>query len=381
VCSPTNSQPDPPARDTTGHHVDMSARVTLQTIADAVGVSRATVSNAYNRPDQLSQSLRQRILDTATELGYSGPDAAARMLRTGRTRSIGLLFTEDLRFVFTDPDTMLFMRGVAETSALAGSGLTLLPVPPGLDVGESAVGSVAADGHLIFSVDRAHPAVDTLVGAGRPIVTIDEPDLGDHTSFVGIDDAAGAELAARHLLDLGHRRFGILLGRLGGAVRSGPVDATREEDISIRVARRRIAGYRAAIEAAGLDPAAVVVWESGSNDPDSGRRATDDLVGAHPGLTALLCFSDQLAIGATQSLLRLGRRVPDDVSIVGFDDVPRASTWDPPLTTVRQPLVDKGRAAADLLLELIEHQPARRIELPIELVVRSSTAPPPATDG
>ncbi len=76
-------------------------------------------------------------------------------------------------------------------------------------------------------------------------------------------------------------------------------------------------------------------------------------------------------------MLRRGRRVPDDVSIVGFDDVPRASTWDPPLTTVRQPLVDKGRAAADLLLELIEQRPARRIELPIELVVRSSTAPPP----
>ena len=358
----------------------MSPRVTLQTIADAVGVSRATVSNAYNRPDQLSPALRRRVLDTASELGYGGPDAAARMLRTGRTRSIGLLFTEDLRFVFTDPDTMLFMRGVAETSALAGSGLTLLPVPPGLDVAESAVGSVAADGHLIFSVDRTHPAVDALVGAGRPIVTIDEPDLGDHTSFVGIDDAAGAELAAQHLVDLGHRRLGILLGRLDRDVRSGPVDAAREAGISIRVARRRVAGYRRAIDVAGLDPTTVVLWESGGNDPDSGRRATDDLVRTHPELTGLLCFSDQLAIGATQSVLRLGRRVPDDLSIVGFDDVPRASTWDPPLTTIRQPLVDKGRAAADLLLELIERRPARRIELPIELVVRSSTAAPPSTN-
>lgn len=358
----------------------MNSRVTLQTIADATGVSRATVSNAYNRPDQLSPALRVRILETAAALGYRGPDAAARTLRTGRTRSIGLLFTEDLRFVFTDPDTMLFMRGVAETSALAGSGLTLLPVPPGLDLGDSAVGSVAADGHLIFSVDRTHPAVDALVGSGRPIVTIDEPDLGDHTSFVGIDDAAGAELAAHHLVGLGHRRLGIVLGRLGGEPRSGRVDPPREREISVRVARHRIEGYRAAIAASGVDPASTVLWEAGGNDPDCGRRATQDLLRTHGEITGLLCFSDQLAIGASQAAAKLGRRVPDDLSIVGFDDVPRASTWDPPLTTVRQPLVDKGRVAADLLLELIDHRPARRIELPIELVVRASTAPPPAVD-
>ena len=354
----------------------MSSRVTLQTIADEVGVSRATVSNAYNRPDQLSPALRERILETASRLDYHGPDAAARMLRTGRTRSIGLLFTEDLRYVFTDPDTMLFMRGVAETSALAGSGVTLLPIPPGMDLADSAVGSVAADGHLIFSVDRRHPAVDALVGAGRPIVTIDEPDLGDRTSFVGIDDVAGAELAAGHLLALGHRRIGVLLGRLNADVRCGPADAARESASSIRVARSRIAGYRAAVAAAGLDPGELVLWESGGNDPDSGRRAADEMLRTHPELTGLLCFSDQLAIGASQAAARAGRRVPDDLSLIGFDDIPRASTWDPPLTTIRQPLLDKGRVAADLLLELIDHRPARHIELPIELVVRDSTAPP-----
>lgn len=357
----------------------MPTRVTLQTVADEVGVSRATVSNAYNRPDQLSPALRARILEVATRLGYGGPDAAARMLRTGRMRSIGLLFTEDLRYVFNDPDTMLFMQGVAETSALAGSGLTLLPVPPGMDVADTAVRSVATDGHLVFSVDDRHPAVHALVAAGRPMVTIDEPDLGDRTSFVGIDDRRGAELACAHLLELGHRRLGVLLGRLrSGAGTAGPVDAEQEAAITIRIARQRISGYRDAFLAAGLDPGELVLWAAGGNDPDSARTATAAVLAAHPDISGLLCFSDQLAIGASQAAQRLGRHVPDDLSIVGFDDVPRAATWDPPLTTIRQPLVDKGRAAADLLLELIAGHPPRRIELPIELVVRASSGPPPA---
>ena len=109
----------------------MSNQVTLQTVADRVGVSRTTVSNAYNRPNELGAALRERILQAAAELGYRGPDAAARMLRSGHMGAIGLLFTEDLRFVFTDPDTTSFMQGVAETSALSGTGLTLLPAPAG----------------------------------------------------------------------------------------------------------------------------------------------------------------------------------------------------------------------------------------------------------
>ena len=107
------------------------AAVTLQSIADELGVSRTTVSNAYNRPDQLTLELRSRILDTARRLGYGGPDAAARILRTGRRNAIGLVFTEDLRYVFADPVTSAFLAGVADAAARAGTGLTLLPVPAG----------------------------------------------------------------------------------------------------------------------------------------------------------------------------------------------------------------------------------------------------------
>lgn len=351
----------------------MSNRTTLQTVADHVGVSRTTVSNAYNRPGELGAELRDQILTAAAELAYAGPDVAARMLRTGTMGAIGLLFTDDLRFVFTDPDTTSFMQGVAEASALSGTGLTLLPAPPGVDLSDTAVGSAAVDGHIVFSVGDGEPALEAVLARNLPIVVVDEPDLGGRTSFVGIDDHAGAHLAATHLIDLGHRRMAVLLGRLSAEVRSGSVSAPQEKQASMRVARERIAGYRSAMADGGLDPGDLVLWEAGGNDPDAARMAAINLIGEHPSLTGLLCATDQIAIGATQAGRILGRRIPEDLSVVGFDDVPRAQTWDPPITTIRQPMVDKGRVAAELLLEQIDGARPRRIELPIELVVRAST--------
>jgi DNA-binding LacI/PurR family transcriptional regulator len=351
-------------------------RVTLQTVADQVGVSRTTVSNAYNRPNQLGDELRARIFEAAKALGYRGPDAAGRMLRTGRMGAIGLLFTEDLRFVFTDPDTTQFMQGVAETSALAGTGLTLLPVPLGVDVSETALPYTAVDGYLVFSVPSDHPALETVLRRGKPVVVVDEPDLGRTTSFVGIDDRSGAKMAAEHLLGLGHRKIGVLFGRLSLDENPGPRSRSGVHEASVRVARDRMQGYEDALLDHDVDPETFVIWEAGGNDPDSGRHTALEMLERHPELTALLCFSDQLAIGAAQAGLRLGRRLPDQLSIVGFDDIPRAATWDPPLTTVRQPLVDKGRMAAELLMQTIADGGTRRIELPIELVVRASTARP-----
>ncbi|MCP3988925.1 MAG: LacI family DNA-binding transcriptional regulator [Actinomycetia bacterium] len=359
----------------------MTARVTLQTIADRLGVSRTTVSNAYNRPGELGPDLRVRILDVAAELGYRGPDAAGRMLRTGHMGAIGLLFTEDLRFVFSDPDTTTFMQGVAEATSLSGTGLTLLPAPAGLDVAMTAVATAAVDGHIVFSVADGEPALAAVLERGQPIVMVDEPDLGDRTSFVGIDDREGARMIAAHLIDLGHRELAVVLGRVASQSRTGRIDWNREDEISVRVARERVAGYRWAMTDAGLDPHGLVLWEAGGNDPDMGRRAVIELLRTHPSLTGLLCFSDQLAIGACQAGQVVGRNVPQDLSIVGFDDVPRARTWDPPLTTVRQPLVEKGKVAAELLLEQIDGAPPRRIMLPIDLVVRSSTARRPHREG
>ncbi|MEM7142992.1 MAG: LacI family DNA-binding transcriptional regulator [Actinomycetota bacterium] len=352
----------------------MGKRVTLQTLADHLGVSRTTVSNAYNRPEQLSDDLRSRILAAATELGYRGPDATARMLRTGRHETIGVLFTEDLRFVFSDPDTTTFLEGVAEASTGTGTGVLLLPSPAGMPLEHTPLAHAAVDGFLVFSAPDDHPAVAEVIARGVPVVLVDEPDLGTDASFLGIDDRGGASLLGRHLHELGHRRIGILTlpmsaHRDGGAGHRSLDDAI---DSPVRVVRARTAG----IVDAGLDP---VIYEARRNDPDAGREIGLDLLRRHPEVTAIVAFSDQLAIGATQAAFRLGLDIPTDLSVVGFDDIPRASTWDVPLTTIRQPLVDKGRRAAALLRSLIDDgAEPRRETLPIELVVRSSSGPAPA---
>jgi len=352
------------------------ATVTLQSIANEVGVSRTTVSNAYNRPDQLTSDVRKRILDAASRLGYAGPDAGARNLRTGRRNAIGMLFTEDLRYVFHDPDTSAFLRGVAETSASVGTGMMLLPVAPGTDPMDSPVLNAAVDGYILYSVAGDHPVLDLVMHNRVPVVVVDEPDRPDTAGFLGIDDHRGAMMAAEHLLSLGHRRIGVIAGRLGVDPRPGPVDRPRRELATVRVARSRLEGNVDALQAAGVDAESVVVWECGSNDPDAGRVAAAEMLAFDPELTAMVCFSDRIAIGACQAARRIGLEVPRDLSVVGFDDIPRATTWDPPLTTIHQPLVEKGRIAARMLLDSIAGRSPQRTTLPISLVIRDSTAAP-----
>lgn len=355
----------------------MGTRVTLQTIADVLGVSRTTVSNAYNRPAELSPELRERIFATAGRLGYRGPDPVGRMLRTGRIGTIGLVFTDDLAFVFADPDTMGFVRGVAETTTAAGTGLSVLPAPAGVDPSTTALATAPVDGYLVFSVSAAHPAIELVLRAGVPVVTVDEPDLADRASFVGIDDRAGARAVTEHVLALGHRRVALLAHRMTPTTASGPLPPDEVATATVRVSRERVDESVRALAAAGLAPEAI--WVAGRSDERAGRLATGELLDAHPDVTAVVCTTDQLAIGAMRAASDRGLRVPADVSITGFDDVPDAARCDPPLTTVRQPIVDKGRAAARLLLDEVSSGVPRRMQLPIELVVRSSTAPPRST--
>jgi DNA-binding LacI/PurR family transcriptional regulator len=310
----------------------MSNRVTLQTIADAVGVSRTTVSNAYNRPDQLAPGLRERILAKAHDLGYSGPDPAARRLRSGRTDAVGLLLTDGLSYAFTDPAATLLLQGIART--IEDAGLALLLVP-GRGVADAVVQSLC-----IYALPAGHPNVDAALERRVPLVVVDEPRLADH-AYVGIEDRRGARLAAEHLLALGHRRFALLCG-----------ESTTQ--------RERLAGFRAAIEAAHAR------WEA---PEDVGAALLGD---ERP--TALLAGSDQRALAALETARDAGLVVPHDLSIVGFDDIPGAAWSVPALTTIRQPLLRKGEIAGRLLTAAAAA--GREVVLPVELVVRGSTARP-----
>lgn len=344
------------------------AKVTLQSIADTVGVSRMTVSNAFSRPDQLSKDLRERILATAADLGYSGPDPAARALARGRTGSVGMLLDGRVSAAFTDTGSVELLGSVADELSLRGLALTLLTPP--LDDAFLPARDVAVDGALVYSCNPETGGMDWLVRRKIPMVTIDEvayPGAGS----VNIDDRDGARAAAQHLLDLGHRRIGIIGTQ--DAETPGPPDdlSTASQNYS---AAERMAGWREVIDAAGAESVARVVPKGELRMVPSAQEIALDLL--DHGVTAILCFADMFTPGVYRAAAARGLSVPGDLSVVGFDDDLLAATMEPPLTTVRQDVPAKGRAAVASLAEMMAGRTPAPVLQSTELVVRGSTAPP-----
>ncbi|MBM7790449.1 LacI family DNA-binding transcriptional regulator [Tenggerimyces flavus] len=356
-------------------------RVTLQTIADALGVSRSTVSNAYNKPDQLTQELRERILAEATKLGYAGPDAAARSLRSGKTGAIGLLFTESLPYAFSDPYAVGFLTGLAEVAERHGTSLLLVPVDTGLggtpeaDL-ERAVRQAVVDGFCLYCVDESHPAVDIIRARGLPMVAT-YPPKDPHLRSVGIDDEAAAFKAGEHLARLGHERIGVVMDRWFGIRPFPPLDLEGPTPIQQVIdlapgeeSTFRLRGYRKA-----LPDADIMVTTAERNSRAAGAVAVEELIDQRCRSTAILAVSDVIAFGVIDALRQRGLTPGQDLSVVGFDDVPQAAEFG--LTTIRQPMVDRGRMVGRMLLEP-DTIAERQVRLPTELVVRTSTGPRPS---
>jgi len=348
--------------------------VTLQTIADQVGVSRMTVSNAFSRPDQLSAPLRERILAAARDLGYVGPDPAARALARGTTGAVGIVLTESLRFAFTDEVSTRFLGAIAEELAPTGLALTLLTTSENETVVPAR--DVAMDGALVYSCDPTASAVDWLTRRKLPLVYVDQtPD--DDVPSVNVEDRAGARAAAQHLVDLGHRRIGIVASGLHGP--HGLIDDPAPL-IEGHASRERMRGWLDVLTPAGIEP--TIVREPGTHFQQAYDVARL-LLTTPRRPTGVLCFSDAIAEGVVEAARDLDIRVPEDLSVVGFDDNPLAVRLRPKLTTVRQDVAAKGRAAAAALTDAItrarngEGIPATHLVLPTELIVRGSTAPPP----
>ena len=340
-------------------------RIRLRDVAERAGVSVGSASQAFGRPDLVSDDVRKRVLAAAAALGYAGPDPAARRLRTGRAGAIGVLFAERLEYQFTDPAAPAFLRGVAAAIRRAPTGLLLIPDSRQRVEMARTVREAAVDGFLIYSTPQNDPRVDAALARRLPVVTIDSP-RGAATPFVGIDDREAARSAATYLRGLGHERVAVLsfittLDRAG----------TLRLDLSVE----RLEGYREGLGDV-WDPSLVRTCRP--NAPRPARDATLDLLRAPDPPTAILAMSDILALGALEGAAELGVDVPGRLAVVGFDDSPAALHATPPLTTVAQPFEEKGRLATRWLLEEIERgeqtpdEHARAI-LPTELVVRGST--------
>ena len=349
------------------------ARMTVKTLAAALGVSPATISNAYNRPDQLSPQLRERILAAAEELGYPGPDAAGRTLRRGRADAVGVLLSERLSYAFSDPFAIEFLTGLSEVVEEHGISIVLMPLAKraagssGTDADQSDVTAVRhanIDALTILSLPADHPAAMLARARGIRLVTTSvsgDPD----SSWVAIDDCAAGVMVGEHLASLGHRDIAVLVETNQPA--GSPGRGLDAAELSYLDYAARVAGLRQAM------PGQVMIVSGGHNSIESGTSATTWLLDHDQLPTAIVGLSDVLALGALQALAGRRLEVPGDVSVCGFDDIAAAKTAD--LTTVHQPIHDKGQHVGRLLIDP-ESRP-RQVLLTISLVRRGTTGPAP----
>jgi DNA-binding LacI/PurR family transcriptional regulator len=337
---------------------------TSSDVAAAAGVSRSAVSFAFNNPYRISAATRERILAAAQDIGYT-PNTLARMLQAGRTHSLGVLLPQALAKVMENPYYSRFLMGVGQVCDQ--DGFTLLLAAPVADSMLKAIPYAAVDGFIVCGLETDRGEVAELERRKIPLVLVDSDPQEDVPS-VDVDDRGGARDVMRHVLELGHRRIAVL------SMDPGP-------DVKVTGYRgplgRRMAGIAEALGEVGLTMADVPLAEVAVTRAD-GYRAAKALMAEHAP-TAIVTMSDILAFGAVDALHDLGVRIPEEVSITGFDDLAESAWLRPRLTTVRQAIVTKGRTAADFLISAIRSEDQHPHQLlATSLIIRESTAAPRA---
>lgn len=323
-------------------------RVSMADVAELAGVSGQTVSRVANDSPRVDPATRARVEAAMATLGYR-PHRAARALRTGRSQTIGLVVS-----TLATVGNSRMLQAVADAAAARGYALTVVTLAEG-DIADAfaRLRDQGVDGAIVLN-----EATAVARGAGAPaglaLVVVDSP-ADDRYAVVQTDHAAGAAAATAHLLSLGHATVWHLAGPAGSFA-----------------AAERERGWREALQVAGAEVPEVL---RGDWTAASGFQAAAALA-RRPGVTALFAANDQMALGALRALAEAGRAVPDDVSVVGFDDVADAADYRPPLTTVRQEFDELGAAAVTALVHGIEHGARGMTIIPARLVVRASAAAP-----
>ena len=336
---------------------DRLSDLTLEDIARQAGVSRSTVSRVVNQSPDVSEDVRQRVLGVIQSTGYQ-PHAAARALASQHSWTIGLLLPQSVSSFFTDPYYPHLTKGIAQACNQYNYTLALFLVGTKADEEKifprlSRPGFV--DGVIIQSGHHGEQwIIGRFVDAKLPLVIAGRPFRSDNVSYIDIDNVNAANTAVSHLIRLGRRRIAMI---------NGPTTSTVGVD--------RKEGYLNALKERGLQPNQALVVESDFTEA-GGYYSMQRLLPLKPD--AVFAASDIMALGAMRAAREAGLRVPDDMAFVGFDDLPLSSLFDVQLTTVRQPVVQFGAKAVDLLIDLIEHgmYPPRHVILGTELVIRGS---------
>lgn len=326
-------------------------QVSIKDIARAAGVSHSTVSRALSNHPLIAETTRRRIKLIAQELGYA-PNAIARGLVTQQTRVIGVIVTS-----IADPFVAEVVRGIEEVAADNHYRVFLgtSHADPTREVNlVKALREWRVDGVIVASSRVGALYLPLLEEMGAPIVLINNQHDGPYIHSVTVDNVQGGQLATRFLISQGHRTIGYL---------SGPSENSSNRD--------RLMGYQRALAEANI-PFDSFLVQPGNGRADAGKQVHQFFTRS-PTPTAIFCYNDMTAIGALDAIKRRGLRVPDDISLVGFDNIEFASYVDPPLTTIHQPKDEMGRLAMRMLIDLLNGKDASNILVPGELIVREST--------
>jgi LacI family transcriptional regulator len=332
--------------------------ITVEEIAKLAGVSRATVSRVVNNHPHIRPEVRERVQRVIDEHNYH-PNRAAQSLASRRTNAIGLIVPNSFPLMFHDVFFPRLIQGIAEVSNTCDYYVTLiLTTQPECQAAQfrRVLSNATVDGLVVANLAVHDPLLPMLEAGGLPFVLVGRNPERPHLSFVDVDNAGGARAMTEFLLSLGHRRIALI---------AGPLARSAGQD--------RLDGYQAALQAAGMAVNPALIAE-GEFTEESGYRAMHHLMPASP--TAVFACNDLMALGAVRALADAGLRVPDHVSVAGFDNLMAAAASSPPLTTIEQPVVELGRSAAELLLQRIQAgdgpPPPSRM-LPTRLVPRLST--------
>ncbi|WP_214107814.1 LacI family DNA-binding transcriptional regulator [Acrocarpospora catenulata] len=329
-------------------------RPTLEAVAARAGVSKSTVSRVVNGDTTVTPDFREMVLRAVNELGYV-PNSVARSLVTQRTNSIALIVSDPPQGLFSD-DPMFSAVVRSASRALEAAGKQVVLMLAGSDESRLRVQEYIAAGHvdgvMLVSFYGADPLPAALIRMGLPIASFGRPVSAPSMPYVDNDNHDGAVRAVRHLLERGRRRIATI---------SGPLDMIAAQD--------RLTGYRDTLRDTGRRSIIAV----GDFTRVSGDQAMVQLLEDDPGLDAVFAANDLMAIGALHALRRAGRRVPEDVAVVGYDDIEAALYTDPPLTTVRSPMADQALAVVRQLLGLFDGGSTDAVIMPTELVVRESS--------
>lgn len=336
--------------------------VRMQDVAEVMGVSTATVSNAFSRPDQLSPELRDRILARAAKMGYTGPNAAARALRNGRSNAYGVVFIDTLRYAFTEPFTMRWLTGFADAMEQQQANVLLMTVPHDRAAAEQALRTASIDGLAVTWGN--HPIIQLAQAKGLAVVG--GGPFAD--TWISIDEGAAGRALGNHVRALGHRDVCLLVG---------PGHDTPEHPAAIPLADylkghdRRDVWPRIVGVLEALDGLRVTVLRATRWDRVTGERAAALALDRPQRPTAIVALSDNLALGALDAMRQRGIVPGRHLTLTGFDDIPEAETAG--LTTIHQPAYRQGHTAAEILLD--PQRSRGHVILPHELVVRRSSAP------